>query len=143
MACVPEIMLPPANKPAVFKNLLLSIDLQIGISGQKIYNAGETAVNDIMDRITRFTVLVSISGNRCTCRNKKLPLQMCGGGVCMLAYVCCQLILTAFTMPFMPRSDEHICFTSAVSWRFIVISLSKIPASVVTVSFLMSRFNCL
>lgn len=142
MACVPEIMLPPANKPAVFKNLLLSIDLQIGISGQKYIMQGETAVNDIMDRITRFTVLVSISGNRCTCRNKNSRCK-CAAGVCMLAYVCCQLILTAFTMPFMPRSDEHICFTSAVSWRFIVISLSKIPASVVTVSFLMSRFNCL
>lgn len=42
MACVPEIMLPSANKPAVFKNLLLSIDLQIGISGQKYIMQGKT-----------------------------------------------------------------------------------------------------
>lgn len=41
MACVPEIMLPPANKSAVFKNLLLSIDLQIGISGQKYIMQGK------------------------------------------------------------------------------------------------------
>lgn len=41
MACVPEIMLPPANKPAVFKNLLLSIDLQIWISGQKYIMQGK------------------------------------------------------------------------------------------------------